>query len=147
MKKNFTELNISPQMCEVLKHNGIIEATPVQEEAIPAVRSGRDVIVQAQTGTGKTLAFLLPIFEKVKINAPVAQALIVTPTRELTIQIAKVAAKIGAAAGVIPGRYGGQDVLRQKQKLGAIPISSSGHRGVCSTICAAGHWIYRASIR
>lgn len=122
MKKKFTELNISPQMCEVLKHNGIIEATPVQEEAIPVVRSGRDVIVQAQTGTGKTLAFLLPIFEKVKINAPVAQALIVTPTRELTIQIAKVAAKIGAAAGVTSlAVYGGQDVLRQKQKLGRNP--------------------------
>ncbi|MFA6851465.1 MAG: DEAD/DEAH box helicase [Selenomonadaceae bacterium] len=118
----FAELNISPSLCEVLKHTGITEATPVQEESIPIVRSGRDVIVQAQTGTGKTLAFLLPIFEKIKVNAPAIQALIVTPTRELTIQIAKVASQIGEAVGVnCLAIYGGQDVERQKQKLGRNP--------------------------
>lgn len=122
MNKKFTELNINPQVCEVLKHSGIVEATAVQTEAIPIVRSGRDVIVQAQTGTGKTLAFLLPIFEKVKVNAPVVQALIVTPTRELTIQISKVAAKVGAAAGISSlAVFGGQDLMRQKQKLGRNP--------------------------
>ena len=122
MKKNFSEFNISPAVCEVLKHMGIVEPTPVQAESVPIVRSGRDMIVQAQTGTGKTLAFLLPIFEKIKVNAPVAQALIVTPTRELTIQIAKVAARVGEAAGVTSlAVYGGQDVLRQKQKLGRNP--------------------------
>lgn len=122
MNKKFTELNINPQVCEVLKHSGIVEATAVQTEAIPIVRSGRDVLVQAQTGTGKTLAFLLPIFEKIKVNAPVVQALIVTPTRELTIQIAKVAAKVGAGAGVSSlAVFGGQDLMRQKQKLGRNP--------------------------
>lgn len=108
---------------------GIVEPTPVQAESVPIVGGGRDMIVQAQTGTGKTLAFLLPIFEKIKVNAPVAQALIVTPTRELTIQIAKVAARVGEAAGVTSlAVYGGQDVLRQKQKLGRNPhiIRNSG---------------------
>lgn len=122
MKKNFTALNIHPQVCETLRVSGIVEPTPVQEAAIPVVRSGKDVIVQAQTGTGKTLAFLLPVFEKIKVHAPAAQALVITPTRELTIQIAKVAAKVGTPAGISSlAVYGGQDILRQKQKLGRNP--------------------------
>ena len=113
----FRELNISPSVCEVLRREGITDMTPVQEQAIPVVRSGKDVIVQAQTGTGKTLAFLLPVFEKVK-NVPVTQALVVTPTRELTLQIAKVASLLGESLGIASlAIYGGQDIERQKQKL------------------------------
>ena len=122
MKKSFNELKISDALCDALKENGITEATAVQEEAIPVIRSGKDVIVQAQTGTGKTLAFLLPIMEKIKVNAPAAQALIVTPTRELALQITAVAQKIGAAIGVRSLTvYGGQAVDRQVQKLGQNP--------------------------
>ncbi|SFI09404.1 ATP-dependent RNA helicase DeaD [Selenomonas ruminantium] len=114
----FKELGISDSVCETLRYKGIKEATPVQEAAIPLVRAGRDVIAQAQTGTGKTLAFLLPILEKIKPQAEVAQALVVTPTRELAIQIAKVAALVGEASGVSSlVIYGGQDIERQKQKL------------------------------
>ena len=114
----FQELGISSSVCAALRCKGIREATPVQEAAIPTVRAGRDVIVQAQTGTGKTLAFLLPILEKIKPQAEVAQALVVTPTRELAIQIAKVASFAGEAAGVSSlVIYGGQDIERQKQKL------------------------------
>ena len=114
----FAELGISQNICEVLAKQGIREATPVQEKAIPLARAGRDLIVQAQTGTGKTLAFLLPILEKIKPQAEVAQALIVTPTRELAIQVAKVAAVVGEAAGISSlVIYGGQDIERQKQKL------------------------------
>ncbi|WP_033170894.1 DEAD/DEAH box helicase [Selenomonas sp. ND2010] len=114
----FKELGISDNVCKVLRNKGIKEATPVQETAIPLVRAGKDVIAQAQTGTGKTLAFLLPILEKIKPQADVAQALVVTPTRELAIQIAKVAAVVGEAAGVSSlVIYGGQDIERQKQKL------------------------------
>ena len=83
----FKELGISQEICETLAKKGIREATPVQEKAIPLARAGKDVIVQAQTGTGKTLAFLLPILEKIKPQADVAQALIVAPTRELAIQV------------------------------------------------------------
>ena len=105
----FRELNLELSVCELLRYQGITELTPVQEQAIPAVRSGQDVVVQAQTGTGKTLAFLLPVFEKLK-KVPVTQALVVAPTRELAIQIAKVASLIGETMGleslVI---YGGQD--------------------------------------
>ncbi len=114
----FKELGISQGICETLRYKGIKEATAVQERAIPVVRAGRDCIVQAQTGTGKTLAFLLPILERIKPQAEVAQALIVTPTRELAIQIAKVAELVGEAAGISSlVIYGGQDIERQKQKL------------------------------
>ncbi len=97
---SFADFGLAPSVVETLRLHGIKEATPVQERAIPEVRAGRDVIVQAQTGTGKTLAFLLPIFEKIKAQADVAQALVVTPTRELAIQIAKVAGRLGEAAGI-----------------------------------------------
>ncbi|WP_110955599.1 DEAD/DEAH box helicase [Anaerosinus massiliensis] len=118
MGKKFVELKVHETLCMVLKENGMIEATPVQEAAIPVIRSGKDVLVQAQTGTGKTLAFLLPIMEKIKVNAPAVQALIVTPTRELALQITAVAQKIGAAVGVRSLTvYGGQAVDRQMQKL------------------------------
>ena len=114
----FKDLGISQSICETLRYQGIKEATPVQERAIPVVRAGKDCIVKAQTGTGKTLAFLLPIMEKIKPQAEVAQALIATPTRELAIQIAKVAGLLGEAAGISSlVIYGGQDIERQKQKL------------------------------
>ena len=98
--------------------HGIKEATPVQEKAMPLVRAGHDCIVKAQTGTGKTLAFLLPIIEKIKPQAAVTQALVITPTRELAIQIAKVAQSLSAAADISSlVIFGGQDIERQKQKL------------------------------
>ena len=114
----FSDFGLAPSIVETLRLHGIREATPVQERAIPVVRAGRDAIVQAQTGTGKTLAFLLPIFEKIKPQAETAQALVVTPTRELAIQIAKVAGTLSEAADVTSlVIYGGQDIERQKQKL------------------------------
>lgn len=118
MGKNFLELKINEKLCKTLKEIGIVEATPVQEEAIPVIRSGKDVVVQAQTGTGKTLAFLLPIMEKIKVNAPVVQALIVAPTRELALQITSVAQKIGKDLGIRSLTvYGGQALDRQIHKI------------------------------
>ncbi len=114
----FQELGVPQGLCDAMAGKGIKVPTKVQEQAVPAVRSGHDVIVQAQTGTGKTLAFLLPIFEKIKVQAEVTQALVVTPTRELAIQIAKVAAILGRAVDVSTlVIYGGQDIERQKKKL------------------------------
>ena len=116
---SFNELSVSDGLCTVLAQMGIKEPTPVQAEAIPALRNGRDTIVQAQTGTGKTLAFLLPLYDKIKVQADNIQTLILTPTRELTLQIAKVAAQLGKAEGVRSlAIYGGKDIERQKQKLG-----------------------------
>ena len=100
--KSFTEMNVSEAALAVLRRHGIHDATPVQEEAIPVVRSGADAIVQAPTGTGKTLAFLLPLMERMKPHVDEAQVLIVTPTRELTMQIAKVARSLAEAFSALP---------------------------------------------
>ena len=71
----------------MLNQNGIHEPTSIQERAIPEIIAKKDVIAKAQTGTGKTLAFLLPIIETVDLEARHIQSLIVTPTRELALQI------------------------------------------------------------
>ena len=113
----FNELKINFEVCELLKRQGIIDATPVQEKVIPTARTGRDLIVQAKTGTGKTLAFLLPTFERIK-KIPVTQALIIAPTRELATQISKVAAQIAKILELETILIcGGQDVEREKNKL------------------------------
>nr|WP_314806247.1 DEAD/DEAH box helicase [uncultured Selenomonas sp.] len=115
---HFDQLGISEALVTLLKQQGITEPTPVQEQAIPPMRAGRDVIAQAQTGTGKTLAFLLPILAKIKPQGAVAQALVVAPTRELAVQIAHVAEPLGTALGIgTVAIYGGADMERQKEKL------------------------------
>ncbi len=122
MINNFKELGVSPDLVQLLKSRGITVPTEVQVETVPVARDGRDIIVQSQTGTGKTLAFLLPIMEKIKTQADVVQAVVVAPTRELAVQISKVAALLGNAIGVRSlAIYGGQDLERQKKKLGAHP--------------------------
>ena len=118
LMKSFTEMNVSEAALTKLRRLGIETATPVQEKAIPLVQSGADVIVQAPTGTGKTLAFLLPLMEKMKAHVDEAQVLIVTPTRELTLQIARVARFLAEAFSLRTlALYGGQDIERQKDKL------------------------------
>lgn len=115
---HFDQFGISEALVTLLKQQGITEPTPVQEQAIPPMRAGRDVIAQAQTGTGKTLAFLLPILAKIKPQGAVAQALVVAPTRELAVQIAHVAEPLGTALGIgTIAIYGGADMERQKEKL------------------------------
>lgn len=115
----FDQWGISPKLVQTLLGYGISRPTPVQEAAIPVLLTGEDAIVQAQTGTGKTLAFLLPIMDKLRADRPEAQALIITPTRELAIQITAEARKLAAAReGIsILAAYGGQDVERQLRKL------------------------------
>lgn len=115
---HFDQLGVSETLVTLLKKQGILQPTPVQEQAIPPMRAGRDVIAQAQTGTGKTLAFLLPLLAKIKPQGAAAQALVIAPTRELAIQIARVAEPLGAGLGI--GTiviYGGADIERQKEKL------------------------------
>ena len=119
---SFLSLGIKQDIDILMKQNGIVEPTPVQEMAIPVILTGRDVLVQAQTGTGKTLAFLLPIMQNIKVGSPAVQGLIITPTRELALQITKVAEKIGKVNGVrVLTIYGGQDIERQLKKLNAAP--------------------------
>src|SRR5918995_3429405 len=83
----FAELGLSAPSLESLAHLGYERPTPIQEQAIPPLLDGRDVIGQAQTGTGKTAAFGLPMIEYADPADPNVQALVLTPTRELCIQV------------------------------------------------------------
>jgi ATP-dependent RNA helicase DeaD len=116
---NFSSLGISENLEKILKTYGITLPTPIQEKAIPAVMEGQDVIAQAQTGTGKTFAFILPILEKIDPSKDHVQALIVTPTRELALQITNEIEKFLEHIKDIKvlAVYGGQDVEKQLNKL------------------------------
>lgn len=117
--QDFLTLGISKKLTNILLSHGIGKPTPIQEQAIPAVMEGRDIIAQAQTGTGKTFAFILPILEKLDPDAVHIQALIVTPTRELALQITDEVQKLTAGDDDLEvlAVYGGQDVDKQLNKL------------------------------
>jgi ATP-dependent RNA helicase DeaD len=115
---NFSEFNISESTLRSLKRMGFEEATPIQEGTIKFALEGRDIIGQAQTGTGKTAAFGIPIIEKIDTKNPEIQALIIAPTRELAIQVSEELYKIGYDKRVkILSVYGGQDIGRQIRAL------------------------------
>ncbi|WNQ11843.1 DEAD/DEAH box helicase [Paenibacillus aurantius] len=123
-KNRFAPLGVAAELAEALQTMGISHPTPIQKQAIPVALSGKDVIAQAQTGTGKTLAFLLPILSRIDLRQKAVQALIITPTRELAIQITDEAQKLAPAVGAnVLAAYGGQDVERQLRKLeGAVHL-------------------------
>src|SRR5579885_1957652 len=100
MSKTFAELGLSEQTLRALRDVGYESPSPIQEQAIPPLLQGRDVIGQAQTGTGKTAAFGLPIMEYVDRELPEVQALVLTPTRELCIQVTQALRAYGAHKGV-----------------------------------------------
>lgn len=115
---NFKELGLSNNLVDILKKNGISSPTPIQRQSIPLIKNGSDIIAEAQTGTGKTLAFLLPIFENIHPEAKGIQALILTPTRELAIQIGNEAEKLKKGKDInILAAYGGKDINPQLKKL------------------------------
>nr|WP_174495168.1 DEAD/DEAH box helicase [Salirhabdus euzebyi] len=97
---------------------GFEEATPIQAQAIPVGLSGKDLIGQAQTGTGKTTAFGIPLVEKVDIKDKNVQGIILAPTRELAVQVAEELNRIGGKKGIFTlPIYGGQDINRQIRAL------------------------------
>ncbi len=115
---NFSDLQVNEQLVTLLNQQGIKEPTAIQQEALPAIMNGSDIIAQSQTGTGKTLAFLLPMFQKFDSSSNKVQGLIVTPTRELAIQITEVANMLNHddSFGILSA-YGGQDMGKQLKKL------------------------------
>ncbi|MBP1965059.1 DEAD/DEAH box helicase [Paenibacillus aceris] len=118
MSSGFASLGIREKLVGVLQASGVIEPTPIQKEAIPVLLKGTDVIAQAQTGTGKTLAFVLPILETIDVESSDVQALILTPTRELAIQISNELKTLVPVTGAkVLAAYGGQDVEKQLRKL------------------------------
>lgn len=114
--KTFEELGVMPEICEAISELGFEHPMPVQEEVIPyLLGNGNDVVALAQTGTGKTAAFGLPIIQKADPTLPYAQALILSPTRELCLQIADDLAafsKYVEGLRVVP-MYGGTSIENQ----------------------------------
>lgn len=116
--RTFQELGLRGPITEALQRHGLRTPTPIQEQAIPLALSGVDLIAEAHTGTGKTLAFVLPIMERLDPDRAEVQGLIITPTRELAIQITTEAAKYAGVTGAqVLAVYGGQDVIAQIHKL------------------------------
>ena len=115
----FEELELDPRVLRAVKEMGFEETTPIQAQSIPAVMSGRDVIGQAQTGTGKTASFGIPLLHKVDPGRKKTQAVILCPTRELAIQVSNELhnlAKYLHGVRILP-IYGGQDISRQIRSL------------------------------
>lgn len=115
---SFAALGVIPALTEVLNKQGIKVATPVQEKAIPAIFKGRDIIAKSQTGTGKTLAYLLPLVQRIQTERDEVQALILTPTRELSKQVFDVLKSLASVRGVDAADViGGRTIENQIQKL------------------------------
>ena len=114
----FKKLGINDDILNMIKIQGISEPTEIQEKSIQLIKDGSDVIAEAQTGTGKTLAFLLPMFENMSTDISTIQGLIVTPTRELALQITEEAKKLAVGKNLnILAAYGGKDIGSQLKKL------------------------------
>lgn len=117
---SFSELGIAPPILAALTDMGFEEPSPIQVQTIPHMLAGRDVIGQAQTGTGKTAAFAIPALQRLDPEAPRPQVLVLTPTRELALQVAEEVARIGVNVGAREAAiYGGQPIDRQMRALRA----------------------------
>ncbi len=118
----FSKLGLSAPIAKALAEQGYPHPTPIQEKAIPVILAGKNLIAAAQTGTGKTASFVLPILEKL-INAPAVRAkrihaLILTPTRELAVQVEANIAQYGKYLNLTSmAMYGGVDSKPQKERL------------------------------
>ena len=115
----FEELNIDERIMRAVEDMGFEEASPIQAQAIPQLLEGRDVIGQAQTGTGKTAAYSIPVLSMIKPELKKPQAVVLCPTRELAVQVAdeiRKLAKYMSDIKVLPV-YGGQEIVRQIKSL------------------------------
>ena len=117
----FDELNIDERILRAVEDMGFEETSPIQTQAIPAVLEGIDVIGQAQTGTGKTAAYSIPMLQKINPEVKKPQAIVLCPTRELAVQVAEEIRKLAKYMSdikVLPV-YGGQEIVRQIKSLKA----------------------------
>ncbi|MFM7372497.1 MAG: DEAD/DEAH box helicase [Sphaerospermopsis kisseleviana] len=118
MNLTFQELGISQERVEQLEKIGFTAPTNIQMQAIPQLLAGRDVVGQSQTGTGKTAAFSLPMLEKLDVNKRAVQALVLTPTRELAMQVHDAISQFMGDDGLrVLAIYGGQSIDRQMMQL------------------------------
>lgn len=126
----FHEMGISEPIQRAITDMGFEEASPIQEKAIPIALTGKDIIGQAQTGTGKTAAFAIPILEKVDTSKKYVQAIAIAPTRELAIQVSEEINRLAKYMGIssLP-IYGGQSIDRQIKALKKGPHIITGTPG------------------
>jgi ATP-dependent RNA helicase DeaD len=118
MTEGFTQLELHPTLVQTVAELGYAEPTPIQSAIIPAMLARRDVIGQAQTGTGKTAAFSLPVLQNLEANQKHVQSLVLAPTRELAMQVADAMHQYGRHLGVrVLAVYGGQPYSRQISRL------------------------------
>lgn len=118
MTTEFSDLNLHPQLMQAINEQGYTIPTPIQTQMIPVMMTGQDVIGQAQTGTGKTAAFSLPILNNITPGLGPVQALVLAPTRELAMQVSKAMYTYGQHRGVrVLAVYGGQPYGRQISRL------------------------------
>ena len=118
MYETFKELGLSEEIMKAVADMGFEEPSPIQKEAVPIAMQGKDLIGQAQTGTGKTAAFGIPILQRIDTSKPGPQAIVLSPTRELAIQSAEEINHLAQYMNIktIP-IYGGQDIERQFRAL------------------------------
>ncbi|WP_092559994.1 DEAD/DEAH box helicase [Anaeromicropila populeti] len=117
--KTFEEFDLDPKLLRAVAEMGFEQPSPIQAKAIPAIIEGRDIVGQAQTGTGKTAAFGIPLLQSIDTKERQLQALVLSPTRELAIQIAEEFRKLGKFSHgikILP-IYGGQDITKQIRSL------------------------------
>ena len=119
---SFSSLQLSPPILKAITDLGYAQPTPIQEKAIPVILSGKNLIAAAQTGTGKTASFVLPILQKLntghKLRGKRVRALILVPTRELAVQVEKSISAYGQHLELISmAMYGGVDASEQTQRL------------------------------
>ena len=118
MTPNFSEFDLQPQLVQTIADIGYSAPTPIQSTVIPAMLAGQDVIGQSQTGSGKTAAFSLPILHNLQTGQRHVQCLVITPTRELAIQVADAMHTYGRQTGMrVLAVYGGQPYDRQISRL------------------------------
>lgn len=115
----FNELEINEGIMKSIEDLGYEQPSPIQAKAIPVMLEGHDVIGQAQTGTGKTAAFSIPLLERVDVNSKKLQAVVLCPTRELAIQVSEEMRKLSKHMGGLKTLpiYGGQPINRQIKAL------------------------------
>ena len=120
-KRPFNELGLSEPLLKAVDKMGFEEASPIQTAVIPAILTGRDVVGQSSTGSGKTAAFAIPAIERVDPQVRAVQVLILCPTRELAVQVAEEAGKLALFKRGVMGVpiYGGQSYERQFRALAA----------------------------
>ena len=128
----FLELGIQEAWVSALAKEKIEKPMAIQEEAIPRILGGGNIIGQAPTGTGKTLAYLLPVLQRVNVDLPQVQAVVLAPTYELSMQIARTAKQLADDAGIgvrVLGLIGGANIARQMEKLKKKPHVVVGSAG------------------